>query len=132
MNIDESLYAYLSTYAELVALVGTKVYPLVLPQDVALPAVTYQRISDPPEHAMGTDAAIYHPRYQINCWANTYTGVQALAAQVKAALRDYTSSAMGGTGGETVHRVFYEGAYGDYDSNAGEYRETLDFIIWYS
>ena len=77
MNIDESLYKYLSTYAGLTALISTKVYPLIIPQAVERPAIAYQRISDPPEHAMGTDAAIYHPRYQINCWANTYTGVQA-------------------------------------------------------
>lgn len=131
MNIDESLYKYLSTYAGLTALINTKVYPLVVPQDVALPAVTYQRISDPPEHAMGKDATIYHPRYQISCWATTYTGVQSLAAQIKAALTDYSSAAMGGTGGENVYRVFYEGCYSDYDSNTGQYRETLDFIIWH-
>lgn len=132
LNIDEGLYAYLSAYAGLIALTSTRIYPLILPQDCALPAVTYQRISDPVDHAMGSDVTTYHPRYQVSCWATTYAGVQAVAAQVKAALRDYTSTAFGGAGGENVLRVFYEGTYSSYDPNTEEYQEVLDFIIWYN
>lgn len=130
MTIDQALYKYLSTYAGLIALTSTRIYPLAAPQGAALPLVVYQRIDDPPTHAMGSDAAIYQPRYQITAWGSTYAGAQAVAAQVKTALRDYTG-VMGGAGGVTVQRVFYEGSSPGRDAETGEYYERQDYIIWH-
>lgn len=45
LTLEEALYRRMSTYAELTALVSTRIYPNTIPQDATLPAVSYQKIS---------------------------------------------------------------------------------------
>jgi hypothetical protein len=52
--IDDAMYSYLSTYAGLVALVSKRIYPIVMPLNVTLPAVSYQRISTERVHAFSS------------------------------------------------------------------------------
>ncbi len=84
MSVESEIYTRLSTYAGLTALVVAKIYPLQLPQDIELPALTYFKVSDVPEHAMGADANIKTTRIQVSCWAETYGEAKALELQVKA------------------------------------------------
>ena len=50
MAIEAGLYAHLVGSAGVTALVATRVYPLLVPQDATLPAIAYQRISGPRDH----------------------------------------------------------------------------------
>jgi hypothetical protein len=45
ITINNAIYTLLTTNTGLTALIGTKVYPLILPQDTALPAVVIDRSS---------------------------------------------------------------------------------------
>lgn len=85
MTLAEDIYSVLSVDAGLVALVGTRVYPLRRPPKVVLPCVTYGTISDVPAetHAGYTMRAA---RVQFDCWADSMAGAQGLAAAVKAAV----------------------------------------------
>lgn len=130
MNIEESLYKRLSTYTSLTALVNNRIYPLVIPQDARLPAVTYQCISDPGIHTMGADSGIYSPRFQLSVWAETYPSAVAVADQVIAALKDF-SGQLGGAEGVQAQRIFYDNATRFYDSQTGTYHIPIDFIIWH-
>lgn len=65
-------------------LVSSRAYPLVLPQKPTVPAITYQQISavrvrNLPDGRAGK----VRLRFQIDCWADTYTAVHALADSVK-------------------------------------------------
>lgn len=81
-----ALRARLIADAGVSALVGTRIFPMIRPQDSALPAVRYQVISDPrPEHLKGYDGA-RSSRVQYDCFAETYLGARALANAVIAAL----------------------------------------------
>ena len=133
MIIEEALYTYLSTHAGLSALVSTRVYPVVMPQGCTLPAVTYQKIDGPRVHAMGSDAGLAHPRFQVSCWGSTYKSTKDVAAQVRAALQDYTGT-MGGAGGVSVGGVFLDDENDLFDDAAGTgvYHVALDFIVWHT
>lgn len=101
MFLEAALYNRLSTYAGLTALVSTRIYPLVLPQDPTLPAVTYQTIGRSMEDVRGSGPRYAETRIQIDCWAATYASAKSVAEQVRAALQDYTGT-MGGVGGVPV------------------------------
>ena len=51
--MEAEIYSRLSGYANLINLVGTKIYPLMVPDNIELPYVTYFKVSDIPEYAMG-------------------------------------------------------------------------------
>lgn len=130
MQLEEALYSYLSGYAGLSSLVSNRVYPVLLPQDCQLPAVTYQRVSGPRVHCQGGDPGIAHPRIQVSCWAVTYSAARSIAAQVIAALQDFTGT-MGGTGGVTVQASFLDDDADLYDPETQTYHVPVDFVIWH-
>jgi hypothetical protein len=101
---ETALYNYLSAYAGLTALIGTRIYPLQLPQNAKYPAVAYQQISGPRIHAMGTDPGMTYPRYQFTCWGDDHDDAAAIAKQIRLAFTNY-SGTMGGDGGVTVYHA---------------------------
>lgn len=122
MTIETDLYSRLSTFAGLVALVGTRSYPLLLPQNPTLPAITFQKISNVREQAHSGDSSLQHPRYQFSCWAETYAEAWAVAEQIRLALQGITSAGGG----------FYENAVDLYDPETGWYHVPVDITIWHS
>lgn len=135
MTIETALFSYLSTHAGLKALVGKNIVPGTLTDSMAnQAAVTYVMIDDPPVHLGGADAAIHHPRFQFSCWGTSYTNACAVAAQIKAALQDY-SGTMGGESGVVVQRIFYEDANDLFEvigtTVTKRSGRALDFIIWH-
>jgi len=85
MSTEQTLYSTLKNDAGVSALVGTRIYPLLLPQNPTYPAITYQRISTRPVMTR-TGNGLDFVRMQIDCYADSYSGVKALAAAVEAAL----------------------------------------------
>lgn len=122
MSIDVRLYTRLAAYNGISALVSTRIYPLQLPQTPTLPALTYQRISNSGQNG-STD--LRESRWQVNCWAATYTGAVALAAQAKAALEDYSN--VSATPGIKYGRIV--GELDDYDPETETYRVILDAML---
>lgn len=87
MSIEARLYAQLTTHAGLAALIADRAYPVQLPQDVALPAVTYLRVSDAPLlHRSGGAPTYNRARFQVDAWATSYDGALALRKQIRAAM----------------------------------------------
>ena len=92
MSIESVIYDRLSGHAGLSALVSTRVYPNVAPQNVTVPFVTYRRVSALRESGYGEDIGIVTSRFQIDMYATTYSGVRAIAEQVRAATQRYRAS----------------------------------------
>lgn len=120
--IEETLFTRMSTFAGLTALVGARIYPLILPQGVTYPAVTYQRISsEPRESCMVDDAGIVRSRFQITAWGDTFAGVRNIMEQVRQCLQRWTTSGVQGT--------FLVGEYDLYDEVSLKYGAALDAQI---
>jgi hypothetical protein len=75
----------LSAAAPVVALVGTRISPLIRAQDLVLPAVTLQRITLTPSNTFAGNGGLDNTRLQVDCWDATYAGARALAIVVRAA-----------------------------------------------
>lgn len=84
--IEVALRAWLLEDAPLAGLVGTRIYPLLLPLNAATPAITYALVSDPLQQAPGH----YRQRIQWSIWAEGTTSAMQgfpVARQVKEAIR---------------------------------------------
>jgi len=121
MAIETDIINRLSTFPGLIALLGTRVYPLILPQTPTLPAITYQKISGVREQAHSGDSSLQHPRYQFSCWALTYGAAWAVAEQVRLALQGLTSAGVG----------IWENALDLYDPETSWYHVPVDITIWH-
>lgn len=104
--IHEALRTRLTTVSAVTALVSTRVYPNVLPQNPTLPAVVYQRIDERRETAMGSDPGVVRARVQVSAWAATFTAARGIGEEVRKALQRYRGTPAGS--GTEVLDVFIE------------------------
>lgn len=126
--IEEALYTRLSTFAGLSALVGTRVYPAMAPQQPTFPLCTFQRISSMRVHAMGADVGLANPVVQVTAWGRTYTESANVAGQVRAALQDYAAT----VGGVEIQRIFIDNETDlGFDREGGAWGRAIDFSVWH-
>lgn len=127
MKIEEALYTYLKSHTGLSALVGSRIYPLKLPQNPTLPAVVYVKVSYAGERAMGTgNPRASRARFQFSCFAQSYASAKDVAEQVKLALQDY-SGLMGG--GVTVLDTNVVGEVDVFEPDTGLYHVPVDVLL---
>lgn len=119
--IEELLFTRLSTFAGLTALVSTRIYPVIMPQETVKPAVTYQLISSPREVAMGSDPGLVKARFQLNAWATTALEARNVIKQVRLALERYRVAG--------VEDCFIETEYDVFDEAAILHGRGLDVIV---
>lgn len=66
--------------------VNTRIYPVVMPQEVVLPAISYQRVSSSPENTLEGFTNLENADVVVNSWARNYDEAKVLAAEVHAAM----------------------------------------------
>lgn len=86
MSAETAVYTALSGHGGLTALVAARIYPDVLPEETAYPAVVFSRESTSPirsisGHYFGADVSM-----QVGCWGKTRTEADSVGAQAEAAM----------------------------------------------
>lgn len=85
-DFASALYARLTADAPIAAVVGTRIYWGIIPQNSTRPNIRLQTISDDrPAHLQGYDGARV-TRVQCDCFAATYGAARGLAEKVITAL----------------------------------------------
>jgi hypothetical protein len=115
--IEEDIYSDLSGFAGLSALISTRIYPLRMPQGGTFPAVVYTRVSGSRINNLDGEN-IQNPRFQVDCWAESYSAAKAVAAQVESAFAaaSFTSVLIADRD--------------DRDDTTEIYRVSMDFSVW--
>jgi hypothetical protein len=88
MTASQLVYRLLSTDPALTALVGEKIFPVVVPQDVLPPFVRYQLISRP-QNVGVLNCAPLVARVQISCYAPVYDLVEQIEQACYVAVNGY-------------------------------------------
>jgi len=130
MAFESGLRAFLLTDSGLQTAVAGRVYPLQLPQDTTLPAITYQRISTVRDHAMEAPMTLPDARFQFDVWADNYLASKSIAELVRKKLNGYKGAA----GGEEIQGAFLDSERDFYEKVSDItdiYRVSMDFMIWY-
>ena len=124
---EAGIFRRLTADAAVNALAGTRVYPLVLPDEGPMPAITYQRISPGRSYTTTGRVELARIRLQIDCWAEEYSQVKALFAGVLASLECFRGTLPEGTYVDTIQ---LDSASDLYDSVSRLYRVTSDFFVF--
>ena len=127
-DVAEALHARLVGYAGLAALVGTRVYSVVAPQDARLPQVRYQLFATERTSVHGDDTTPTQALFQVGIAAKTYASAQNVARQARTALKRWS----GTEAGVAVQQVFLEGqSDGPWDDALEAYTIEQDYIVWF-
>lgn len=132
MKIGRYLYAKLSANAGVTALVGTRIYPVFVPQNAAYPCIVYMTENkplDPSKTSTGThDVA----KVTLHLWQEAREGQDAydVLDSIDAAVRTALDGAEGTAGGVTAEVIQYQGSRDGRDEAMMSYlRETTYEII---
>ena len=88
----ESMVAYLVANAGLSALVGDRLTPGYIPQEDALPAISYTDIGGETFFTLAARQKLKEPIYQFKIYATTYAGAMAVYAALNTALENYSGT----------------------------------------
>lgn len=136
LNFEDSLYACLSTYADLLALIGSAAnltWEEALQNagnDDATPYVVLSLGPDDPQYTMGSIAQLIKQPLTCEIKAPRPESRSALAAVVKTALHNFRGQ-MGGSEGVYMDRILYDTFHDSYEDNPTRYVRELDFTCWY-
>lgn len=125
MAVEDAIYSRGITHVGLSALISTRLYPGIAPQDVTLPAVVYQRVSSVPESLLTADTNVTRDRFQFTVLASSYESLVNVGVQVKAAFQRWQG---------TEASVIIEDSYltGDvdlYQDDTEIFGKAIDFEI---
>lgn len=136
MPLKDSLYEHLKDDSGVSAIVGTRIYPHLAPQDASRPYITYALISSVRRPHMVAASGVVSQRIQINCWGDTDLGADTLGNAAREALDGFRGTM--GTDIETdVRRVFLDEESDAFEGptdgrEQGIYCVQQDYIIWHA
>jgi hypothetical protein len=117
--IETALFTALSTASTVIALCGTRIYPLVLPKDPTLPAIDYKFVTGNNTPTMNTNG-VQRYRVEVNCWGDTYLDAVSLRNAVVKALSGYRAGTM------TVEYLMPQDFF---DDELLQYRAMAEFYV---
>ena len=120
---EADIYNALSTG---VPALGSRIYPLKLPQNVAYPAVVYQRLSAPRLSAFGRDVTAVQATIQVDVYGEEGKGYEEfadVADEVRVVLQRHS--------GGTILDTYIDADREDFEENTKLFRKSLDVRSWY-
>lgn len=107
-TIEEAVYYKMVNDANLAGLVGTRVYPLLVPQDAAMPAIAYQKISSQKYQAHDGSSHLARSRFQFTIEADDYATVKDTATAVRTCWDSFAGYVGSTTDGLTIQATAIE------------------------
>lgn len=120
--IESSLFGALSTAAAISSLVGTRVYPVVLPTDPTLPALVYLFVGGMGQPSFST-RGMQKARVEINCWGSSYSSAATLREAVIQTLAGYSDGNFDS---------MYIQSTDFFDHDLLQFRAMAEFYIFYA
>lgn len=122
-DVGVDLRTILLADPDVAALIGTRVYPGVLPQNPTMPAVTYTVVSGVSGVTTDGPDRLANPRVQVDCWGGDYIEMYNTFKAVRNRLLGYS--------GLNIQGIFLVGRRDLYDNEAQLYRRSGDFQVWH-
>ncbi len=127
MSVEKVIYSKLSGDSDVAALVSTRIYPVNLPQKPTYPAIVYTRISGDRTYSFEGASGLASPRFQIDCFASTYSGGKDLSSKLRSAINGFR----GTVSGIVVQAIFLESDSDMFEDDFNIYRISSDYFVHY-
>jgi len=122
------LFTLLSTTSTITALVGQRIFPVQLPEQSVLPALTYQIIAVKASPTL-TNSGYQRWRLQFDCWGKDYADATNLRAALRLALEGYRGTLSDGTllqDAQMIQLVDY------FEHDSLHWRSMIEFYLFFN
>lgn len=117
IRLEEAVSGYLQPK------LNNALYPFLLPQKCALPAVAYFPVSVERLHSLTEDTGFVKQRLQFSCFAKSYKQATETAKIIQRALQNFS----GAMSGLNIGGVLLMAEVSDYEPDTGLYSVSLEF-----
>lgn len=117
--LETKIYTALTGNATIAAVVNSRIYPLVIPQNPTLPAITYQRVSGQHINTLDGFANLENAHIAISIYATRYDSAKELAEDVHKTMDE----------ARTFRALLSNDADG-YDPETGLFYISQDWSCW--
>jgi len=118
VSVEEDLYSWLNDDPTLTTLVADRITPVLLPEDTAYPAITFNRISTEHIQTLSGTTGLALASFQVSAFSTDYLEVSTVASGIRNALEDRQGLLTG-------NQIDL------YDKSARVHYANLDFSIWH-
>jgi hypothetical protein len=130
MKAEKVIKTVLAAHAGTAALVGTRIYPVLMPQEPTYPCITYRQVDSSRLQGVQTNPGVARIRLQVTGWAKTYEETKSLAEQIRLALERYGSAITGTTiAGVVVYDIFMGSGADAYEPELDVFALSTDFTV---
>lgn len=130
--IESAIYSLLSNDPGIAALIQGGIWPVLMPEQVDYPAISYFCVDSPSVQTLLEASGLAHPRFQVNAWANDYTASKRVIEAVRLALDGINSMTIStASGAVQVRGIRWEDERDTYEHETRTFRTMRDFIVWY-
>lgn len=129
-TIETAIWKSLTDEATISAIISARLYPMIAPQDAALPFMVYQQISGDRDYVLAGPSGLTHSRYQLNCWATTPSGAKLLFEAVRIFWDGFSGTVLN----RVIQLVMFENELDRFEKTVGVdqldiYGKQVDFKI---
>lgn len=121
MSAEETLYAALNAGSPanaVVAIVADRIYPIVVPHDVDVPAIAYQRVNTEMTNSISAELLTAKATFDIFCVAAQFKPAEDLANAVKTLLSSVADEIV------VINRTH------TFDADSNNYAVVLTVDVW--
>ena len=111
MALSTAIYTILAGNGTLAAAFGTRIYPAVIPFDVALPCIVFEVGDIQPDYNQTSDLNWDRVNITVTVFTTKYALSETYAGNVRTALSRYSAT----VDSEVIDTIIFEGMNPDYD-----------------
>jgi hypothetical protein len=126
---ETRLVAKLKGTSTISAIVGTRVYPMIRPQNAALPCIVWEISGDRPSNYAGGTSGTSEMSIALDCIASTYAGAKALGDLVASTMSGFADSA--GCVWHLENQNDVAGPIGGGTEEPEFYTVSQDYTVWH-
>lgn len=125
MALERGIFELVTSVPGVGALIGRRLYPNTVPDDVAHPAGSYQIISRAPYKAHDGRVQLSRVLVQVNLFGKKYVELNSAIEEMEQSLQGFRGEA----GGERFDEVQFSEGPGDYDEETKLHQVIGEMLI---
>lgn len=128
--LEIDLVAYLQAQPSIANIVGTRIFPVVIPEGTNAPSLIYETVSAIPTYTFDGSVGLVTARITFTAWSPDFSDCKTMQEAIRVALDNYPPSLMGSTPISAIWRD--NGCRDGWDSISSFYRSSADYRISYA
>lgn len=135
-DIRAAIKEYILGDSSIAAIIGTRIYPVILPQGVVDTSIVYSRISGLGDNTMRSATFLSRPRMQIDAWSARHDTAAELANLIKQRIDGFGPGDLpyGSNSPRDfvfVQGIFYQSERDDFDNEMKMFSVSRDYFVWH-